>query len=376
MGTASKESIQTMKLRELFRLCRLICLLGTLILVYVEPAKATPNEKLVIPERGAYTGAYVDFGDMEDSVTLESLQQFEELVRKPQAIIGFSSFWGRQTFPSEAVQIVHNYGAVSLIYWNPWDGSGKSNPNRFSLESILAGSWDSYIDSWAAGAKAFGHPLMVSWGLEMNGNWFPWSGVFAGAGEPGSSPGDTKGPEAFKKAYRYVVDRVRRASADNVIWVYHVNNSSDPDVPWNTMAAYYPGDEYVDWLGMSAYGKQYPGPGWSTFEQSIGYYYPKLAALHPTKPIILAEWGIGEFPKEGDKGAWLDEAFQAFTERFPRLKGAVFWHERWQNADLRYSNLRVHSSMGSLEAYRRGVANPFWLGRPLVTGAPVASPTP
>ena len=43
----------------------------------------------------------------------------------------------------------------------------------------------------------------------------------------------------------------------------------------------------------------------------------------------------------------------------------MFWHERWQNKDESYSNLRVQSSPGSLKAYREGVANPFWLDRPV-----------
>jgi hypothetical protein len=142
-----------------------------------------PVARLVTPEAGAYTGAYVDFGDFEDTVTLEALEGFEKMVEKKQAIIGFSNFWGRQKFPTEALGIIQKYGATSLIYWNPWDGSEKSNPNRFALQSILDGTWDTYLTEWGNAAREFGHPVMVSWGLEMNGNWFPWSGLFAGAGE-------------------------------------------------------------------------------------------------------------------------------------------------------------------------------------------------
>lgn len=39
---------------------------------------------------------------------------------------------------------------------------------------------------------------------------------------------------------------------------------------------------------------------------------------------------------------------------------------RWQNGDGLYSNLRVHFSPGSLNAYRDGVSDPFFLGRPIV----------
>ena len=51
--------------------------------------------------------------------------------------------------------------------------------------------------------------------------------------------------------------------------------------------------------------------------------------------------------------------------RYPNFKACVFWHERWQNADGRYSNLRVNSTPESLEAYRAGVADPFYLGEPI-----------
>ena len=51
--------------------------------------------------------------------------------------------------------------------------------------------------------------------------------------------------------------------------------------------------------------------------------------------------------------------------RYPRLKAAVYWHERWQNDDNSYSNLRANSSVEALEAYRKGVADPAWLGYPI-----------
>ena len=142
------------------------------------------STKLALPAQGAYTGAYVDFGETEDKVTLEAIRGFERLVGKPQAIIAFSSYWGRRDFPREALKIIDAYGAVPLVYWSPWDRpySDKSS-GPFSLDKILAGENNAYIDTWAKGAKAFGKPLLVAWGIEMNGTWFPWSipGLYSGA---------------------------------------------------------------------------------------------------------------------------------------------------------------------------------------------------
>lgn len=320
------------------------------------------------PEKGAYTGAYVDFGEAEDKVTLEAIDNFEAKAGKHQAIIASSSFWGEQNFPAGNAGLINRYGAVPLIFWSPWDRPYKENqpPDRFSLRAILAGEWDGYIDLWADGAKAFGKPMLVSWGLEMNGQWFPWSGFHYGGGRavPGAEPAQFEGPELFKRAFRHVVDRVRARGVRNILWGFHVNNSSYPSEAWNGHANYYPGGDYVDWLGLSVYGMQFNWQQWGDFPGEMNGAYRELCALDPAKPVVVAEWGVGEFPRAGDKAAWLLQAFTALTTRYTRVKAAVYWHERWRNEDDSYSNLRINSSPEALAAYRQGVAGPHWLDRP------------
>ena len=326
--------------------------------------------RLIIPDRQAYTGAYIDFGHNEDTITFEALEAFEALSGRHQAIIGFSNDWAHQVFPREQIRIITAYGAIPLIYWNPWERPKQSEKpsNKFNLHEVIKGTWDSYIDQWAREAAATNRPILVSWGLEMNGTWFPWSGVFYGGKTmvPDTDPPQYQGPETFKKAYRHVVDRVRAAGAANIQWVFHANNTSEPDEAWNRMKNYYPGDVYVDWLGLSAYGQQYPHTGWIPFEKVLPEYYREICSITPHKPFILAEWGVGEFPKSGSKASWLAEAFERFPVEFPRMKAAVYWHERWQNADGSYSNLRINSSEASLASYRKGIRHPFWLDRPFV----------
>jgi hypothetical protein len=384
---------------------------------------ATPYQQLQIPEKGAYTGAYCDFGDGEDQVTYEALENFEQLTGKPMALVALGSFWGRGAFPSDQVQRVRSYGAVPLLFWSPWDAPyvEKHGPDKFALTEIIAGKWDAYIDRWADEAAKVPCQFFVSFACEMNGTWFPWSGWFYGKGprdpappkKPGlsSSPsaprattataangalakltgtdnapenswfgkGDIKnpatweGPETFKKAWRHVVDRVRARGATNVLWVFQPNNYSDPPgfLSWNQPAAYYPGSKYVDWLGLSVYGKQTSNledSKWCGFASLLEWPYAEMCALDPDKPIMLTEWGVAEShqPCE-DKGAWIAEAFREMGNiaKYPRLKAAIFWHERWQNSDGSYSNLRVNSSRASLQAYRDNVANPFWISRPI-----------
>jgi beta-mannanase len=359
--------------------CLLLALLSSGCNEQAEPEKkaattttttSAPKDPLTLamPANGAYTGAYVDFGEGEAQVTYDALTAFEQMTGKHQAVIAFGNFWGDQAFPAKTVRIVAGYGAVPLIFWSPWDKPYEESrgPDRFKLSDILAGKWDAYIDAWAEGAKNYGKPLLVTWGLEMNGTWFPWSGCFYGGGKVvGHNNGHPlyEGPETFKQAYRYVVDRVRAKKATNVLWGFHANNFSTPRTAWNHMANYYPGKEYVDWLGLSVYGKMSKSEGWADFVDMMDEPYKEIAKLDPNKPIFLAEWGVGEFPP-ADKAGFIAKALNLIPTQYPRVRLAVYWHERWENGDGSFSNLRVNSSPEALEAYKTGVAAPYWIDRP------------
>ncbi|MDA8140014.1 MAG: glycosyl hydrolase [Desulfobacteraceae bacterium] len=333
------------------------------------PEGVPTASRLVVPDQGIYTGAYIEAGRTEDQLTLEGIEGFEELVGKHQAIIASSSFWGENSFPTRNLEIIARHNALPLIYWSPWSRpyEEKRGPDNTRLDNILAGKWDAYIDRWADAAKAYNRTILVSWGLEMNGDWFPWSGIFYDRlpVHPDWPKTQHPGPEYYRRTYRYVVDRVRARGANRIQWVFHVNNATFPEVSWNQMAHYYPGPEYVDWLGLSAYGKQFHDATWLGFPQVMENAYNELCRLDPGKPVIVAEWGVGEFPDSGNKAQWITEAFNAFKTKYPRIKAAVFWHERWQNNDESYSNLRVNSSPEALTAFQTAMRDPFYLGFPV-----------
>jgi len=346
--------------------------------------KFDPNVpvEIVIPEHGAYTGAFIDFGEAEEDVTLETIEDFETMVGKHQAIIASSSYWGEQDFPARSLNVIWQHKSLPLVFWSPWDRPYEQNkgPDRFGLNSIIAGAWDNYIDQWADAAEAFGKPMIVVFANEMNGDWFPWSGIYYGGNQP-AGDGETKwkGPEAFKAAYRHVVDRVRARGATNIKWMFHTNNYPYPYETWNSAPAYYPGSGYVDWLGLSVYGQQFKDEPNPDIPSLVDWPYQEMCRLDPKKPIMVAEWGTGEFPYPPDqhglhKPEWIKQGLELFRTRYPRIKAAVYWHERWQNEDESYSNLRVNSSVESLQAYRQGVANPDWLGNLMLYAIPASKP--
>src|SRR5213079_148917 len=148
-----------------------------------------------------------------------------------------------------------------------------------------------------------------------------------------------------------------------------------PYETWNCAPAYYPGSDYVDWLGLSVYGQQYKDEPNPDITSLVDWPYEEMCKLDPHKPIMIAEWATGEFPHSTEGGGlgkakWIEEALKLFRTRYPRIKAALYWHERWQNADGFYSNLRVNSSVQSLDAYRAGVAHPDWLGDLILRAIP------
>ena len=330
--------------------------------------KVDPNApvEVSIPENGAYTGAFIDFGDTEDELTLEGIEDFEAMVGKHQAIIASSSYWGEQSFPTSNLNVIWRHGSLPLVFWSPWDRPYEQSkgPDRFSLNEIIKGTWDGYIDRWADAARAFGKPMIVVFGVEMNGDWFPWSGTYYGGSKlVDDRPDQWEGPERFKAAYRHVVDRVRARGANNIKWMFHTNNYSYPLDTWNFAPAYYPGPDYVDWLGLSVYGRQFKDEPWANMRPLVDWPYQEMCRLDPKRPIMIAEWATAEFPHSGSKANWIKDGFETFRTRYPRIKAAIYWDERWQNVDQSYSNLRINSSPETLEAYREGVANPYWLGK-------------
>src|SRR5436853_4890388 len=193
---------------------------------HVAVAHVDPNGPVeaVIPERGAYTGAFMDFGDEEDDVSLEVIEDFEQMVGKHQAIIASSSYWGEQNFPVNNLNVIWRHGSLPLVFWSPWDKPYEEDhgPDRFSLTKIVVGKWDAYIDKWTDAAREFSHPLIVVFGVEMNGTWFPWSGAYYGGGEWDKDQNNWKGTETFRKAFSHVVDRVRARGDSNSEWTFYM----------------------------------------------------------------------------------------------------------------------------------------------------------
>jgi hypothetical protein len=261
-------------------------------------APSFASGKLTLPASpDIYLAAFPFFGNEEDVVTAERITEFEALAGRPITWAYFSDNWiGGISFPSANVQTIIAAGRVPFIRMmmrSTFDGP----PDPvYSLQDILDGDYDAQLSQWATDAKNCGSPLLVEFGTEVNGEWFPWNGRWNGGGSTVGygDPALADGPERFRDAFRHIRTLCDDAGAANITWFYHVNYDSWPEESWNDMAAYYPGDDWVDWIGISVYGPQTPMEQYQNFVDLMDAAYPDLEAISATKPLAILEIGIAE----------------------------------------------------------------------------------
>ncbi len=247
---------------------------------------------------GCYTGVFPGWGEYEDEVSSSVLYDFEDLSGKSVAFVPFSVFWGRNYISSHNLDEIGKYGAIPMVRLMPWGEPYwvAGYQDKYSLQRIIDGEFDDFIRGWADVIRDYQKPVMVTFGEEMNGDWFPWSGVFQG-GDETTGYGDPRlpdGPERFVDAFRHVVDIFRAEAVTNAVWYYQVNYDSQPPEEWNNIEAYYPGDDYVDWVAISVYGAQTPSDPWVSFESVMEPIYEEITSAFPQKPLMVAEWGVTE----------------------------------------------------------------------------------
>lgn len=162
-------------------------------------------------------------------------------------------------------------------------------PTSVTLGQIAAGYQDSKLKALASAFHTYGHPFLFRLFPEMNGNWESYS--------PGTH-GQTAAQ--FVSAYRRVVTIFHTAGAYNVKFVWDPNRllSRQP----YTYKQLYPGDSYVNWVGLDGYAWQdslhgsYSGP-WSLFSTSV-----QSIRTFTSKPLMICETGVA--PSSG-KATWL-----------------------------------------------------------------------
>ena len=283
---------------------------------------------LLVPAQGALLGAFVGTG---------TLAGFEAELGRKVAIN--HNFVGWTDDFTTMLSGLATGGRIPLVTWEAWENSVGA-----PLTDIIGGTYDSMITARAQAVKAFGQKFFLRWGHEMNGNWYPWDGANNGANLAATT--------TFISAYRHIHDLFVAAGATNALWVFCPNVDSVPGDSWNQWQNYYPGDAYVDWMGLDGYnwGTVQSTSTWQTFHTIVSRIYPSLAAKG--KPIMIPETASTELG--GDKAAWIAGILPSLEAMFPGIK-ALVWFQMNKETDW-----RIDSSPASQAAFVPMANDPYF----------------
>ncbi len=257
-------------------------------------------------------------------------------------LIQVTAGWASDDYQPWFTERIANRGAMPVISWEPWNSAQESTVDQkrseqpeYALARIVAGDFDAYIDDWAENLADWGHPVAMRFAHEMNGYWYPWA-----EGRNGNAPG------SYVDAWRYVHDRFTEAGADNVLWLWSPNVSYAGSSP---LAPLYPGDDYVDWIGVVGYfghGAETP-TAYPTFDQLFGPTLDELELLSD-KPVLITETGATE--RGGFKPEWITHTLNEIATN-PRMMGFI-----WFDVD-KETDWRITSSAESATAFKAAAAD-------------------
>lgn len=263
------------------------------------------------------------------------LDRVEALVGHAPELYGFYQGWAKgERFDVDRAEAVANRGIVPVVAWEPYDWQRGVDQPEFALARIAGGDYDAYVRQWARDVRAWGKPLLLRFAYEMNGYWMPWS-----EGVNGNQPGE------YVAAWRHVHDLFTEEGVTNVSWVWAPNVANPNTTP---LPALYPGDRYVDWVGLSGYNW---GVGvshwdaWLSFDEVFGPTLDELRSI-TGKPIMIAETASTE--SGGDKAAWIRDAFASLSSH-PDVR-AFLWFDYDKETDW-----RIESSTAATVAFTEGL---------------------
>jgi hypothetical protein len=232
-------------------------------------------------------------------------------------------------FSTAQLSAIRAAGMMPMVTLEPWsvsDVRGDTDLPQYRLTTITAGRYDQDFDRIAASVAAYHQPVYIRFAHEMNGSWYPWA-----AGENGNTSAD------YVAAWRHVHHLFTLAGATNAQWLWSPNALLGNQTAAN-YERLYPGNAWVDDIGLSAYGQG------ASAADTID---PSLTALTSvsSKPVIIAETGASG----PDKVSWIT-SFGPYLASRRRITGFVWFNTTPETTDAS-GDYRFDSSPSALAAF-------------------------
>jgi hypothetical protein len=297
---------------------------------------------------------------------MDAVAKFEGMAGKKLSLVNyfapFANCESRCTFykfATEPMENIREHGAIPVFSWSSQSIPSNINEPDFQLSDVIDGTYDSYIREFAEDARDWGHPFFLRFNWEMNGNWFSWS-----EGVNGNQSGE------FVAAWRHVHDIFTAVGATNVSWVWCPN--VDPTNQLQTsVAANYPGDQYVDWTGLDGYNWGPSKGGWTSFDRLYNSTYHAITdTIAPSKPMLIGEMGSSE--SGGSKASWISETLAEIPSEYPKIRG-MLWFDTFDDG----MDWPIESSSSATSAFASGIQDPAFKSNEYanLSAGPIAPPS-
>jgi Glycosyl hydrolase family 26 len=245
----------------------------------------------------------------------QPIAEFAQTVgRRPNLVETFSG-WA-EPFPRSYAQTIRRHGAVLIV---------QIDPAYASIAGIAAGEYDAYLRFYADSVRAFGAPVVIGFGHEMNGAWYTWGYQHAPA-------------SVFVAAWRHIVTLFRSQRANNVTWLWTINvdgRDIAPAVRW------WPGASYVTWVGIDGY---YLRPA-DTFDTVFARTIDQIREF-TSKPVLLSQTAISPGAHQYIKIPDLFRGIQKY-----KALGLV-WFDQTQRHGTHDQDLRLEDNVSAGAIFR------------------------
>jgi Glycosyl hydrolase family 26 len=271
--------------------------------------------------------SYLGVFDTGSPLNFATVSSFTQAAGRQPNLLGYYSGWV-EPFDTSFAQTLHQHGIAPFVQIDPTDAS---------VSAIADGTYNDYLRSYADSVRNYGHAVVIGFGHEMNAPWYSW--------------GYNHVPAAtFIAAWRHIVTLFRQQGADNVTWLWTVEADEKGTGP---VSAWWPGAQYVDWVGIDGY---YYVPT-DTFASVFGKTINQVRQF-TNRPILISETSVGP-----DAGQFvkIQNLFRGMAQY--KTLGLV-WFDKRQQGGVYHQDWRLEDSQLAEYSFRLSVSQELKPNKP------------